>query len=83
MHEALRRNGIRHSDVAARAGVDRSYVTKMLTGQRRMTPEVARGISQLLREADRRRLHEAAEILEREGRAEIAAEVLTLAAAVA
>lgn len=67
MREALREAGVRHRDVAARAGLARSYVTLMLTGQRPMVPEVARAARQLIRESERRRLRETARLLDRDG----------------
>ncbi len=79
MHEALRYNGITHAQVAQIAGMERSYVTRQLSGERDLTPEVARAVSQLLREADRGRLLQAATVLRREDEPGAAARCLAVA----
>lgn len=57
---ALAREGVKHSEVAARAGQERSYVTRQVRGDRPLTPEVARAATKLLDESRALRLAETA-----------------------
>lgn len=82
LHDALRENHIHHAQVAARARQERSHVTRQLLGKRPLTLEVARAASELLAEADRRRLHWTAALLADRGQEQAAAACRALAVAV-
>lgn len=64
LHEQLRRAGITHERIAARAGRARVTVTLQLTGRQRLQPAVADAAEALLTELPANLLAQAADIME-------------------
>ena len=57
LHEALKRGGIPHQDVADRLGCTRAAVTMQLSGRRTLQPEVVAAAEGLLRDRAVRRVY--------------------------